>query len=340
MAPSSRLDAFQRRHPVVGFPLAVAYKFFDDQGTYLAALITYYAFLSLFPVLLLLSSLLGFFLRDDPGLQARLISSALNQFPVVGAELGTPSGLSGNRTSVTIAFVVALYGALGVAQAVQNAMNVVWGVPRNRRPNPILLRLRSLLLLATAGLTLLGTTVVSTLAGSGVFGDGQVRTVLLALLSIALNVGVLLLTLRLATALPLSVREVLLGAVLGGVAWWALQKLGTQYVDSVVRGANDANGVFAVVLGLVAWIFLLAVSLVIVVEVNVVRVRHLHPRSLLTPFTDQVDLTPGDQRAYAQLAKAQRAKGFERVEVVFEHDGQYATATRAAEEADPPEEPA
>ena len=325
---------------MVGFPLAVIYKFVDDQGTYLAALITYYAFLSLFPVLLLLASLLGFFLRDNPKLQADLLSSALNQFPVVGNQLGTPNSLSGSRTSVTIAFVVALYGALGVAQAVQNAMNVIWGVPRNRRPNPILLRLRSLLLLATAGLTLLGTTVVSTLAGSGVFGDGQMRTLLFTLLSVALNVGVLLLTLRLATALPLTVREVLLGAVLGGVVWQALQQLGTRYVDSVVRGANDANGIFAVVLGLVAWIFLLAVSLVFVVEINVVRVRHLHPRSLLTPFTDQVDLTPGDQRAYTQQATAQRAKGFERVEVVFEHDGQYATATRSERAAaDEPDDP-
>lgn len=324
----------------MGFPLAVLYKFVDDQGTYLAALITYYAFLSLFPVLLLLTSLLGFFLRGDPDLQNRLLQSALNQFPVVGGELGTPSGISGNSTSVAIAFAVALYGALGVAQAVQNAMNVVWGVPRNRRPNPILLRLRSLLLLATAGLTLLGTTVVSTLAGSGVFGSGQLRTLLFTLLSVALNIAVLLLTLRLATALPLTVREVLVGAVLGGIVWQALQKLGATYVDSVVRGTNDANGIFAVVLGLVAWIFLLAVSLVLVVEINVVRVRHLHPRSLLTPFTDQVDLTPGDQRAYTQQATAQRAKGFEHVAVVFEHDGQYASATRAGtvEEPDDPDD--
>lgn len=328
MAASSRLDAFQRRHVSVGFPIAVFYKFFDDQGTYLAALITYYAFLSLFPVLLLLASLLGFFLQGHPAWQQELIGSALNQFPVVGSKLARPAGLRGSATGDAVAFVVALYGALGVAQAVQNAMNVSWAVPRNKRPNPLLLRLRSLLLLATAGLTLVGTTVVSTLAGSGAFGSGRLTNVLFYALSIALNAGVLVLTLRLATALPLTLAEVLPGALVGGVAWKLLQQSGASYVNHVVRGATDSDGTSAVVFGLVAWIFLLAITLVLVVEVNVVHSRRLHPRALLTPFTDQVDLTPADLRAYTQYAQAQRNKGFQRVEVTFDHDGQYATATR------------
>ena len=335
MAPSSRFDGFQRRHVWAGFPIAVIYKFVDDQGSYLAALITYYAFLSLFPVLLLLSLLLGVFLKNDPSLQQDLLGSALHQFPVVGNSLDAPRGLQGSPRTATLAFVAAVYGALGVAQAVQNAMNVIWAVPKNKRPNPILVRLRSLLLLATAGLTLLGTTVVSTLTSGGLFGSGQVRNVLFYLLSVALNTIVLLLTLRLATALPLTVGEVLPGALIGGVVWQILQKVGTTYVDHVVRGAKETTGTFAFVFGLVAWIYLLAASLVFVVELNVVHVRRLHPRALLTPFTDRVDLTPADRRAYTQYAKAQRNKGFERVDVTFEHDGQYASATRQQEDSIP-----
>jgi len=328
VAPSSRLDAFQQRHTWAGFPLAVVYKFVDDQGSYLAALITYYGFLSLFPVLLLLASVLGFFLQNDPDLQQRLISSALGQFPVVGDQLGDPRGLRGSTTGVALAFAASLYGALGVAQATQNAMNVAWGVPKNKRPNPLLSRLRSLLLLATAGLTLLATFVLSTVGSSGVFGSGPIRTTLLVLLSVAVNTGVLLLALRLATALPLTLREVLPGALLGGVVWLLLQRFGAAYVDSVVRGASNTNATFAFVLGLIAWVFLLSVSLVLCVEINVVRARRLHPRSLLTPFTDDVDLTSADQAAYTQYAHAQRAKGFQNVDVTFEHDGQNASAKR------------
>jgi membrane protein len=330
VAPSSRLDAFQQRHPWAGLPLGVAYKFFDDQGNYLAALITYYAFLSLFPVLLLLASLLGFFLKDDPELQQRLLDSALNQFPVVGGQLGDPQGLQGSTLAVTLALLFSLYGALGVAQAAQNAMNVAWAVPRNKRPNPVLVRLRSLLLLGTAGLALVAITSVSTLAASGTFGEGTVRSVLFFVLSVLLNTAVLVLAMRLGTAIAVSKRDVLPGAMLGGVVWQLLQLFGRVYVDSVVKGASDTTGTFAFVFGLIAWIYLLSVSLVLCIEINVVLARRLWPRSLLTPFTDDVDLTAADQRAYRQYAKAQRNKGFEKVDVSFEHDGQNASAKRDA----------
>ena len=87
MSLVERLDRMQRRHPAAGYPLAVAYKFFDDQGNYLTAMITYYAFLSLFPLLLLLISILGFALHDDPGLQARVLDSALSRLPVIGQQI-------------------------------------------------------------------------------------------------------------------------------------------------------------------------------------------------------------------------------------------------------------
>ena len=156
MSTVGRIDAFQRRHPVLGFPLAVVYKFFDDQGVYLAALITYYGFLSLFPLLLLLASVLGFFLDDDPELRQRILDSTVSQFPVVGEQLRDPQSMEGSGVALVIGALVVLYGALGVAQALQNAMNVIWAVPRHLRPNPIAARGRSVLLIATAGLAVLG----------------------------------------------------------------------------------------------------------------------------------------------------------------------------------------
>ncbi len=149
MSVTERLDRMQRRHPGLGFPLAVLYKFVDDQGSYLAALITYYDFLSLFPLLLLLTSVLGFVLGGDAHLQQRVLNSTLSQFPVIGSQLGDPKGLRGSGAGLVIGLLGAVYGGLGVAQAGQNAMNAAWHVPRNNRPNPIKARLRSLLLLAT-----------------------------------------------------------------------------------------------------------------------------------------------------------------------------------------------
>jgi membrane protein len=128
------LDRLQRRSRVAGFFIAVIYKYVDDQGSYLAALITYYAFVSLFPALLLLTTVLGVVLVGRPELQEQILQSAVAQFPVIGQQLGQPQGLSGGTAGVVVGIVGALYGGLGVGQAVQNAMNTLWAVPRNDRP--------------------------------------------------------------------------------------------------------------------------------------------------------------------------------------------------------------
>ena len=327
MALADRLDRFQQRRPWAGFPIAVTYKYADDQGNYLAALMTYYGFLSLFPLLLLFSSVLGFALQGDPGLQQRILDSALGQFPVIGDQLSRPGGLQGSGLAIVVGVVGSLYGALGVAQAVQYAMNVMWAVPRTKRPNPVVARLRSLLLLATGGLALLGTTIMSALAGSaGAFGAelGIGLKLVITLLSVALNAAVFILAFRVATAERLSLRATAPGAVIAAVCWQLLQLLGTAYVGHVVKNASATNGVFALVLGLIAWIFLGAVSVVFCVEINVVRTHRLYPRALLTPFTEQVNLTTADQRAYSGYATAQRSKESESVEVSFEDGGQHA----------------
>jgi YihY family inner membrane protein len=325
---TERLDRFQQRHPQAGFPLAVVYKYADDQGNYLAALITYYAFLALFPLLLLASSILGFVLQGNEQLQQQILDSALRQFPIIGDQLGQPEGLRGSGTAVVVGVVGSIYGALGVAQAAQNAMNIAWAVPRNRRPNPFAARLRSALLLGTAGLAILGTTMLSALGSSaGAFGSeiGAGLRLLAAGLSMALNGVIFILLFRLATVHPHSFRQAAPGAIGAAVLWQLLQLIGAAYVGHVVREANATNGVFALVLGLIAWIYLGAVTVVLGAEINVVRARQLYPRALLSPFTDNVDLTKADQDAYTDYAEAQRTKGFESVEVTFENDGQNAS---------------
>lgn len=318
MAVTERLDRFQRQHPWAGFPLAVAYKYFDDFGTYLAALLTYYAFVSLFPLLLLLSTILGFVLSGDQRLQHEVLTSALRQFPLIGTDLAQPKRLGGGPVGLVVGILGSLYGGLGVVQAFQYAMNTVWGVPRNNRPNPFKARGRSLLLLATAGAAVMGTTVLSVVGGGGAGALGTAGRYLALAASVVISMAVSVFAFRFGPARRLSVRDVLPGAVAAGVIWQLLQSFGIVYVRHVVKHASATNAVFAIVLGLLAFLYITATAVLLCVEINVVRVSRLHPRSLLTPFTDDVVLTRGDRRVYSRQARAQRSKSFQHVEVSFD----------------------
>ena len=337
MSLTDRVDAFQRRNPVAGFPIGVMYKFGEDQGPYLAALITYYGFLSLFPLLLLLTSALGFVLDGHPDLQQRILDSTLSQFPVIGDELADPQGLHGSIGAIIVGGLVAVYGAIGVAQAIQNAMNVTWSVPRNRRPNPIRARLRSLRLIGLVGIAVVVTTILSG-AGSNARGfGGNVggwSTFAAIILSFLVNGAVLVVTFRIFRPEKVRRRDVIPGAIVAAVIWQLLQFFGAVFVGNVVKGSGATYGVFALVLGLLAWIFLAAIGVVIGSEVNVVRTKRLYPRALLTPFTDNVDLTDADRRAYLDAVNSQQFKGFQSVTVHYEDDGQQASARRAR--AQPP----
>ncbi len=321
MTWTERVDRFQRRHPAAGFPLAVIYKYMDDDGHFLAALITYYGFLSLFPTLLLLATVLGLFLAGDPALQQRLLDSALGEFPVIGPQIARPEGLGGGFTGIVVGGLVALYGALGMGQAIQHAMNTVWAVPRHSRPDPITSRGRSLLLLCTLGLLVLASTVLSALgSGAAAYGGGFSGWlhVLLTVASVLANAAVFVLGFRVTTARRLTTRQVLPGALTAAVLWQLLQSFGGVYVARVVANASAVDAVFALVLGLMAFIYLAAVVLMLCVEIDVVRVDRLHPRALLTPFVDHTDLTEGDERVYAEAARAQQAVGHEEVDVRFQ----------------------
>ena len=328
------LDAYQRRHRWLGFPLAVAYKFADDQAPYLTALITYYGFLSLFPLLLLLTTILGFVLQGDPELQRRLVDSTLAELPIIGGQLGeNVRSLKGSGMGLAVGILGTLYGSLGAAGATQNAFNRVWAVPRNERPNPVALRLRSLLLLLVLGLGVLVTTAMSALTAAGGEFGATVGTGL-ALAAIPLttvtNIALFMLAFRVLTA-DVPTRNLRVGAVVAGVGWQLVQILGTLYVSGMLKGAPAAYGVFGLVLGLIAWIYLLALVMVFAAEISVVSHRRLWPRALLTPFTDRVRLTSADERTYAAYAESERHKGFEVVDVGFDRPEEEAEAKDSGE---------
>jgi membrane protein len=315
------VDRFQRRHPVVGFPLAVIYKYFEDQGPFLAAIISFYAFVAIFPLLLISTSILGFVLQDDPALRERLLDTALSQFPIVGDQLGRPEGLRGSTSAIVIGAIAATYGSLNLGQAAQNAAHVTWAVPRNSRTNALLQRVRSLVLLSFAGLGILALALASSLLANpdaiGVdAGDlGGVIRVLGFVVTSVIFVGLF----RLVSGGRASTRSVLPGAMTVSVLWQLLQFVGNSFVTNVIGTAEQQmNQTFALVLGLLAFLYLSGLMIVLGFEINVVLRRRLYPRALLTPFTDNVSPTAADLKAYTQYAKSQRHKGFQSIESTFE----------------------
>ncbi len=333
------VDRFQRRHRVLGVPVAIFYKFVDDQGNLLAAMLTYYAFVAIFPLLLLASSIFGFVLQGRPDLQEAALDSALAQFPIIGDALSTPDGLTGSVSAVVVGTIAALYGALGLGQSVQNVMNTAWGVPRNSRPNPVLMRVRSLVLLGIAGISVLVVSVASALVSSTeVFRpwvDETIRWVIVVGTVLVITL-VLSSTFRLAGAQVPTFRRAVPGAFCVALGWLGLQYAGTTYAREVLARASSVNQPFALALGLIGLIFLAAVVGVLGIEINVVLTRKLWPRALLTPFTDNVDLTDADRRAYAMYAQTQRHKGFQTVIVRFDgRDGDTHELEQVADIGDP-----
>jgi inner membrane protein YhjD len=316
-----RVDRFQRRHRAVGVPLAIVYKYTDDHGPYLAATLTYYSFIAIFPLLLIATSLLGFILQGNPDLERQLLDTALARFPIVGDQLGKPEGLTGSTSAVVVGLLAALYGTIGLGQAAQHALNTAWAVPRNSRLNPITSRFRSLVALVLAGIVVLATSALTIVAGNldklGI-DLGPVVGWISTLVTVATTAVVLTLLMRYTTSRRPGFRTSLPGGIFIAVGWYVLQKLGGVYVGHVVAKATAMNGIFALVLGLVAFLFLASTVAVLGIELSAVLRRRLYPRALLTPFTDAVELTDADRRAYDSYAKAQRHKGFEHVVVTFD----------------------
>jgi membrane protein len=310
----ARLEAFdryQQRHRWLAVPFAVIKKFSDDQAGSLAALIAYYGFFSIFPLLLVFVTVLGYVLHGDPGLQSSVSNGVLQQFPIVGTDIGKNiHALHGNAASLIIGILGALWGGLGVTNASQNAFNKVWAVPHRERPNFIQTRLRGLGVLALLGVLFIISTVASGVVSGGVGGTaGVVGGIAFSLL---VNVLLFLSAFRLLTAAEVGTRSLMQGVIVASVLWEVLQVAGGLYVNHVLRHADATYGVFGTVIGLISWLYLGAQVTLYAAEINVVRRRRLWPRSI---FNDPS--TSGDEKTLTAIAKVEERIEGEEINVTF-----------------------
>lgn len=275
-----RADGYQQRHRVLAVPAAVVRKYADDRAGGLTAQMSHAAFLSVFPMLLVLLTVLGIVLSGNPSLQHDIVDSALRQFPVVGADL--THNIHQLSTANTVALVIGLvwlaYGCLRLSRASQVMMAVVWGIDRDQLPSFWRWLPRAAGFLAVLGL---GFIAGGAAAGLGAFGRlGPASALAGLLLALAINVLMYWGAFVVVVHIPRGERAVWPGAVLGGIGWTLLQFAGAQLVSHQLRHLSNLYGTFATVLGLVWWVALGALLTVYAAECNVVLVRHLWPRSI------------------------------------------------------------
>jgi YihY family inner membrane protein len=306
-----RFDLYQQQHPVFGLPIAVLQKFGNDQAGGKAALIAYYGLFALFPLLLLMATVLGAVLSGHAALRTRLLSSAFANFPIIGPELQTDShALTGHPLAIVVGVLGTLYGAQGLGQAAVNAMNSVWNVPYKSWPNFFGRRLRGYFWLAVLGLA---TVAASTLAGFGTaWLHGPLAWLWTTGVAGLINLGVFYVIFRVLTAEELGWRDVALGVVLATVFWEGLQTLGGYYVRHSLAHDNATYGFFGIVIGLLSWLFVAAQLTLLAAEINVVRRYRLWPRSLTQP-----PLTAADKAVFVRLAMMEERRPEVNVTVTF-----------------------
>jgi membrane protein len=311
-----RVDGWQRRRRFLSFVVALALKYRDDLGRQYGALLSYYGFVSLFPLLLVLATVLGIVLEDDPGLRDRILDTVYAKIPVIGAQLRQDTAsLSTSGLVLAVGLLVSIWSGLAVVRVAEDALNLQWGVPRFQRVRFLVRQGRALGALLVIGAGILSATAATSLAAF--LPDLPTGERLLgAVVAVGLNIVVLTGAFRVLVQAPVGWRSFVPGGIAGGVALWFLQLVGGTYVARVIIGASDVYGAFATMFGLLVWIALLARVTLLAGEINVVRSKRLWPRGLIA---DQP--TDADHRAFEEVMRREALHADARVHITREDPG-------------------
>jgi membrane protein len=306
----STVNAFQQRHKVPAFAYAVIKKYGDDEASLQGALITYYAFLSIFPLLIVATSVIELIGSHNDALRMRFVTSFNDYFPVIGQQLqssvhGTPkSGLA-----LVIGIIIALLGARGGAAALQHALNHIWQVPRPHRAGFPKSVLKNLNLIVVGGVGTLGAATLSSVATS--LGHGASFKIFSSLISIIILFGTFLYVFRNGTdGKDIGYKDFLYAAGLSAIGFQVLQLVGGYYITHEMGNLKTLYSTFAIVLGLLAWIYLQAQIMLYALEAATVRSLQLWPRSM-----EGDKLTAQDKRAYVLYAQKEKFTKPENIEV-------------------------
>jgi membrane protein len=276
-----KLDRAQKRSTTLSVAVATFKKFSEDQSANLAAMIAFWAFFSVFPLFLVLVTLLAIFLPASD--KESVLGHVAQMFPLLDPK--TVSGLSGAWWTIVLGLATALWSGSGVVRTAQFAFNSVWGIKPDQQPGLVKQMRRSISVLATVGLGLVLTTLLSGLVASSASGVnlGAAGRVGGYILSAALDVGIFLAAFRILTDRDVTTRDVLPGALLSGIAFFVLQELSTLIISRYLKNAQSTYGHFATVITILWWFYLQSIITLLGAQLNVVLKEHSYPRSLGGP---------------------------------------------------------
>lgn len=291
-----KLDSVQRRYRLPAFVIAVIKKYGEDDAGRQAALLTYYAFLSLFPLLLILTTLTEYLSNSHPELQADIVRGATNYFPVLGTQLADHvHSLQKNGLALVVGILFTFYGAHGVADAFQRGVQHLWKIPPSQRDGFPKSTLKSLGIIVIAGL---GFVVVSiSVALAAATGHGWLFQLLSIIINLIIWSGLFILLLNISLPSHVPFRETRAAALTAAVGLVALQVLGGYLLARELKRLDALYSYFALALGLLFWIYLQVQVLFYSLEIAAVRSHKLWPRSL-----SGKDLTDADRRATPLLS--------------------------------------
>jgi YihY family inner membrane protein len=312
-------------------------KYGDDNGGVLASNLAYSAFVSIFPLLLILTTILGLVAAVNPTVRMQVLDAVAGQVPLIGKTL-TGNVQELKRSSIIgliIGFIGLIWGAIGLAQSGLFTMEQVWNLPGPARPGYVQRLGRAMLFIALLGGGVIATTFLASL--NTYLLKGFWAVVLAELLAAAFNTGMYIGAFRALTPKGVPTRRLLPGAIVGGICWTVLQVLGTWLVHHFLH-SDSVYGIFGVVLGLLAWIYVAVQLTVYAAEINVVLTRRLWPRSIVQP-----PLTEADRASMALQALQNQRRPEQHIEVTFDDRAPSAPepvlTPRTPEEVAPPAEP-
>jgi uncharacterized BrkB/YihY/UPF0761 family membrane protein len=328
------VDGWQRRTRWAGVPYGVMKKFGDDDANLLVVALAWYGFTAIFPLLLVVVTLFGFVGAQSIGTG---IIRTLHQFPVVGSSFNpaSRSALHGSTLGLAVGLVGLLYGAQGVTQTAQQAMATVWNIPQIQRTGFLPRLGRSLAGLFTIGGAFVINGFVTGYATGGTSSYAIRIPVLAGLL--AVNVALYFASFTLLTAKAIGPRGLLPGAVAGAVAFTVLITIGTGLITHQLKNSSATYGAFGTVIGIVAFLLLLAKLTLYAAELNSVLSRRLYPRAL--PLGGEP--TDADRRVLASLVHAEQRRDDQAIGVGFGNHAVDQAASDAARHAhaDTPADP-
>lgn len=264
-AVKDRVARVRERRPFVDHLVRMVEHYGHVKGSQLAAAVTYFAFLSFFPILALAFAIFGQVTKVYKKADDALVDAANSVLPGL---VGPPNGVSletlqGAAPGIfSVGLVLALYSGLGWLSGLRTALVEVFEEPPREQPNFVMGKVRDVLALLALGSILIVSVAVSGVA-TKVLGPildllelGPVAGWLLGTLAIALGMAANTLLFfaffRLLASPDVPTRSLWSGALLGAVAFEILKQVSTLLLKSTAN--SDAFQAFGIALILVVWI--------------------------------------------------------------------------------------